>query len=228
MTMIDFLVVGGGIAGISAGARLSELGRVLLIERESGLGYHASGRSAALWEGSYGAPAVVALNRASFADLDAGGYLSPRGLMLIGTAETRGAFADDMAKMALEPMTRDEMLARVPVLRAEVIDGAAAGTRRRWTSTRTGWCRTSPAPSARRGGEVRTGAPVTAIRRTQTGWAVTAGGEEIEARMLVDAAGAWADGVAEMAGVAPMGLSRAAARWRGYRRRAGMTSAAGR
>ena len=63
--MTDFLIIGGGIAGLSAGARLSHLGRVTLLEMESALGYHSSGRSAALFEETYGAASVVALNRAS-------------------------------------------------------------------------------------------------------------------------------------------------------------------
>ena len=47
--MIDFLVIGGGIAGTSVGALLSHLGHVQLLEEETALGYHASGRSAAMF-----------------------------------------------------------------------------------------------------------------------------------------------------------------------------------
>ncbi|MEM8825037.1 MAG: FAD-dependent oxidoreductase, partial [Pseudomonadota bacterium] len=75
----DFLVIGGGIAGLSAGAALAELGSVVVIEAETNLGHHASGRSAALFEESYGLPPVVALNRASRSDHQAAGHLSPRG-----------------------------------------------------------------------------------------------------------------------------------------------------
>ena len=63
--MIDFLVIGGGIAGASVGSRLSALGRVVVLERESALAYHASGRSAALFEETYGLPSTIALNEAS-------------------------------------------------------------------------------------------------------------------------------------------------------------------
>ena len=77
----DFLIIGGGIAGVSAAARLAPLGRVCLLEGEGALAYHASGRSAALFEESYGKPAVVALNSASKAfHLDpAAGFARPRG-----------------------------------------------------------------------------------------------------------------------------------------------------
>ncbi|MDH5798690.1 MAG: FAD-binding oxidoreductase, partial [Paracoccaceae bacterium] len=86
--MIDFLVIGGGIAGVSAGARLSHLGKVVLLEGETGLAYHTSGRSAAMFEETYGKPSTLVLNRAS-ADFHFnanGGVLSPRGLMMVGTA----------------------------------------------------------------------------------------------------------------------------------------------
>ena len=61
----DFLIIGGGIAGISAAARMSELGSVIVLEAEEALAHHASGRSAALFEPRYGAPAVVGLSMAS-------------------------------------------------------------------------------------------------------------------------------------------------------------------
>jgi glycine/D-amino acid oxidase-like deaminating enzyme len=50
------LVIGGGIAGISAAARLSADLHVTVLEQESALGYHATGRSAALFEATYGKP----------------------------------------------------------------------------------------------------------------------------------------------------------------------------
>ena len=203
--MSDIVVIGGGIAGLSAAAFLSDLGSVTVLEAEAALGYHTSGRSAALWEESYGAPPVVALNRASHPYLLEGGYLSPRGLMVISTAETAAAFDVDMLAMHLWPMNRDEMLAKVPILDPAVV-------------TRGGWHEAALdidtdrllQDFARRvrgnGGTVRTQASVTAIRRAASGWVVTAGGDDMPARLLVNAAGAWADAVAVMAGIAPLGL----------------------
>mgnify|MGYP000981552365 CR=1 FL=1 len=97
--MTDVLVIGGGIAGLSAAARLSNLGEVRLLERETALGYHTSGRSAALFEECYGKPAVVALNRASHRYLAEanGGVLSPRGLLMIAGDDLKAAFDADPA-----------------------------------------------------------------------------------------------------------------------------------
>ena len=65
----DFLVVGGGIAGASVAHALAASGSTLLVERESQPGYHATGRSAAVFAASYGPASVRALTRASHAFL---------------------------------------------------------------------------------------------------------------------------------------------------------------
>ncbi|GAB5432329.1 MAG: hypothetical protein EpisKO_16990 [Epibacterium sp.] len=90
--MIDTLIIGGGVAGLGAAAHLSPSHQVVVLEREEVLGYHASGRSAAMFEQDYGPPAIKALSRASRAFFEAPGegretYLSPRGLMLVARAD---------------------------------------------------------------------------------------------------------------------------------------------
>jgi D-arginine dehydrogenase len=99
----DFLIIGGGIAGVSAAARLSELGTVVLLEAEDVLAHHASSRSAALYEPRYGAPAVVGLSMASgdyFRSVP--GVLSPRGLMLVAKADAQEAFEHDLKAMEFD------------------------------------------------------------------------------------------------------------------------------
>ena len=202
--MDDFLVIGGGVAGLTAAAHLSELGRVTLIEREDALGHHASGRSAALFEEQYGLPSTRALNRASRAHHEAAGVLSPRGLMLIGSPEVADRFAHDMDDMGLEPLDADEARARVPILGPRV-DRAGIHEDAFDIDTHElmqGFARTLKA----NGGRHLTGRGATAIARTASGWRVEAG-EAFEARTLVNAAGAWADMVAVMAGLEPLGLT---------------------
>ncbi|MGL6209357.1 MAG: FAD-dependent oxidoreductase, partial [Paracoccaceae bacterium] len=79
----DFLIIGGGIAGVSAAARLSPLGSTLLLEGEPHLAHHASGRSAALYEPRYGLPPVVELSLASSGYFHSqNNLLAPRGMMI--------------------------------------------------------------------------------------------------------------------------------------------------
>ncbi|MEM8851151.1 MAG: FAD-binding oxidoreductase [Pseudomonadota bacterium] len=201
----DFIVIGGGIAGLSAGAALAELGRVVVWEAEADLGYHASGRSAALFEESYGLPAVVALNRASRAAHGAAGHLSPRGLMLVGLVGEEAAFEADLAAMELQELDRAAARSRVSILSDAVTrvafheDASDLDT----DAMLQGHARVI----RRAGGAVRTGRRVDQVQRSQGGWHVRAGPETIAARILVNAAGAWADQMAQRAGIDPLGLT---------------------
>lgn len=206
--MIDFLVIGGGIAGVSVGARLSELGNVTLLEAETALGYHASGRSAALYEASYGLPSTVALNIASgdyHRDAN-GGYLSPRGLLVVARADQDKAFFHDVDDLNLHRIDVSEACAKVPILDPAKV--AYAGFHEAAWDLDTDRMIQDFAKTIRaNNGQVLSSVPVTAISRSDTGWTVTAGGTDYHARMLVNAAGAWADPVAELAGIAPMGIT---------------------
>ncbi|MCX7300330.1 MAG: FAD-dependent oxidoreductase [Rhodobacterales bacterium] len=205
--MKDFIVIGGGIAGISAAARLSELGRVVVLERESALGYHTSGRSAAMFEETYGKPSVVALNRASKTYLAEahGGVLSPRGLLMVGTPETADKFAADAAAMEMQAITVDEAVALWPILNREVVDRAAFH-HEAWDIDTDRLIQDFARVVRGNGGEIVSKAEVTAITRTAQGWRVEAGAV-YEGAVLVNAAGAWVDVVAAMAGIAPIGFT---------------------
>ncbi len=201
----EFGVIGGGIAGVSAAAELSALGSVVLWEREGHLAYHASGRSAALYEPRYGAAPVVELSLASGDGLQAAGVLSPRGMMLLAGAGEDEAFAREVASMRMERVAVAEAVARVPILNPGAVALAAVADHAEDIDTDRliqGHARRVTAM----GGRVVTAAEVTGVERDGTGWRVTAGGVELRVRMLVNAAGAWADTVARMAGVAPLGI----------------------
>lgn len=203
--MFDFMVIGGGIAGVSAGARLAGLGSVLLLERETALASHASGRSAAMFEENYGGPSTVVLNRAS-RDYHAtanGGVLSPRGFLMVGTPDTAAAFEADRTDMNLREIDGAAARDMVPIL-APVVDRAAHDDDA-WDID-TDRLVQNFAREIRAAGGIRTGAPVQRIVRTATGWEVTAGDETHAGRLLVNAAGPWADGIAALAGIAPLGL----------------------
>jgi D-arginine dehydrogenase len=201
----DIIVIGGGIAGLSAAARLSTDAQVTVLEMESATGYHASGRSAALIEENYGAPSVQALNRAGMAHFTDGGYLSPRGLLIVAQADDAEAFCADVAHMGVHTISPREALDMVPVLDAAKV-GLAAYHAEAFDIDTDRLMQDFIRILRANGGHIVTDATVTAIRHDAQGWHVSAGGQDFSSHTLVNAAGAWADLVAGIAGIAPLGI----------------------
>ncbi|MFN3723344.1 MAG: NAD(P)/FAD-dependent oxidoreductase [Paracoccaceae bacterium] len=203
----DVVIIGGGIAGVSLAARLAPFASVVLLESEPALGHHASGRSAALYEPRYGSPAVVELSLASGAFFRAtDGILSPRGLMMVGRTQDAQAFAKEAAAMALEPMTVAEAQGMVPILNPQAV-AMAAFSPDAWDID-TDLLMQGFARTARTAGAIlRTGAAVTHISHSDGLWRVTTATDTLSARILVNAAGAWVDQVAALAGVQTLGFT---------------------
>ncbi len=203
----DFLIIGGGIAGISAAARMSELGSVIVLEAEDALAHHASGRSAALFEPRYGAPAVVGLSMASEAYFrSVPGVLSPRGLLLVGKADGVDAFEHDLAAMAFDRISVAEARTIVPILNPDAVTMAGYAAHAEDVDTDLlvqGFARDAKG----RGARIVTKAKVTTIAKEGPGWRVTSAAGDFTARMIVNAAGAWVDQVAALAGVQPLGFT---------------------
>ncbi len=204
--MIDFVVIGGGIAGVSAAARLSELGSVTLLEGEDALAYHASGRSAALYEQNYGKPATVELNKASLAFHRGADVLSPRGLLLIGRPAERTLFEADQADMQLAPVTVAEAKAMIPILDDTQVTMAAYDDEA-WDIDTDKLVQTFAKQARLNGATIKTKAKVTDITRTAQGWDVHVGTDVLTAKNIVNAAGAWVDEIAVMSGIAPIGFT---------------------
>jgi len=213
----DVLIIGAGIAAASLGYFLAPHAKVTLLERESQPGYHSTGRSAALFMASYGTDQVRALTLASRAFLDAPppGFsdvpiLSPRGALFAATPEQAELLDEHCALLArMSPLSRrlsrDETVAMVPVLRPELLLGGALEPDASDIDVHAlhqGYLR----GLRRRGGQLVCDAEVTHIERHGAEWVVMAGGREHRAALLVNAAGAWCDEVARLAGVAPIGL----------------------
>jgi glycine/D-amino acid oxidase-like deaminating enzyme len=202
----DFLIIGGGIAGVSAAAELSGLGSVLLLEQEAALAHHASSRSAALYEPHYGAAPVVALSLLTGPALAAvPGVLSPRGVMMVGRADQAAVFARDADDMQLARMTVDEACARVPVLNRDVVALAAAADHAQDIDTDL-LLQHFARIMRENGGRIILRAAVTGVVRDGGGWRVMSDAGAFATRHVVNAAGPWADHVAKMAGVQPLGL----------------------
>lgn len=213
----EFLIIGGGIAAASTAYWLSRYGQVLLLEQESQPGYHSTGRSAALFMESYGTPQVRALTMASRAFLQAppDGFsdyplLTPRGAMMVaehGQDDMLSSHWDVMRQVTQKGrlLNSQEACDYFPVLRAEKILGGIYepdASDMDVHSIHQGYLR----GAKKNGAQLICDAQVTQIKRSSQVWHVQAGGHTYEARVLINAAGAWADAVAEMAGVNPIGL----------------------
>lgn len=218
MDTFDFAVIGAGIAGASAAHEISARASVLLLERESQPGYHTTGRSAALYMESYGTPAIRALTRASRAFYDAPPalfgaepLLAPRGVLHVAQpdqGELLEAAWRDLSERGggVRRVSRDEMLAVVPCLRPEPTGAGLAEDSASDIDVHAlhqGYLR----GLRQHGGQVRNHAEVVALSRSGGVWTLRlADGETVQARNVVNAAGAWADAVAKLAGVRPIGL----------------------
>ena len=211
----DVCVIGGGLAGLSAAAGLAAFMRVVLVEREPQLGYHSTGRSAALFAESYGNVPVRALTRASrafyTADRAAQPFTSARGVLFVGThaqeAELLGlqtALADASPNARL--LDAGEALRLCPALRAKTLSGALLDPDARDIDVATVVDHYTRLLRSRDGVILRN-AEVRSAWRDSGEWHIVADSNRIHARVVVNAAGAWADELARLAGVAPVGLA---------------------
>jgi len=213
----DFLIVGGGIAGASAGYFLAASGSVTLLEMEAVAGYHSTGRSAALFSEYYGNRVVRALTAASrrFYTQPPPGFarplVTPRGVLALCPHGAEEHFAQAFSAGLTAP---------VPV--REVGSGEAL---RFCPALRPGWfSRAMLKPAAMdidvdavhqgflrgiraRGGLVLRSARLRSLARRGQDWHAPTGSGEISARIVINASGAWADEVAVLARARPAGLT---------------------
>ncbi len=203
--MIDFLIIGGGVAGCSAAAHLSHHGKVVILEAEDALAHHASGRSAAAFEKNYGLASTVALTEASEDAHIAFDVLSPRGLLLLAKENEDNAFEGDMRTLGLSEVSMDDALGMVPIIDTDVVMRAAHHSAM-WDIDTDRLIQTFVSQAKGNGAEVLTKSKVSGIEKTPQGWTVAIGDTHLDAKCLVNAAGPWADEIAQMAGVATIGL----------------------
>ncbi|SEO05983.1 Glycine/D-amino acid oxidase [Salinihabitans flavidus] len=204
--MLDFLIIGGGIAGLSTAARLAPLGTTRVLESEDALSYHASGRSAALYAPDYGHGLTRRLNMASGPYLREAGVLSPRGLMIVARKGDEDVFGARKQALNMRDMPLDAAFDRVPILSPDAVGHAAINEDVSDIDTDLllqGFVKEARA----HGAEILLRQHVSDISRNGRGWAVSTGDTTHEARIIFNAAGAWVDGIARMAGVAPLGVT---------------------
>ncbi len=202
----DIAIVGAGIAGATLAAEIGDRARVLLLEAEDVAGYHATGRSAAFWSETYGGPGIQPLTSLSGAPLRDGGFLEPLGSLHVGEAKDEARAEAFLAEFAgtgvdlerVEP--RDYLSGLRPGWTVGVMERSCA-------YIDVAALHADAIARARRAGATLVfGASLTAATRHGTQWRIETRAGEFEAEILVDAAGAWADPVAAIAGAAPLGI----------------------
>lgn len=209
----DCVVIGAGIAGTSVAAELSKNMQVLLLERESQPGYHTTGRSAALYTVAYGPPIIRALTRASGGFFDepdspflTAPLLSKRGVVFPARKDQKNAMQalhDDLGD-AVVVLNATEVAQNVPLLRKDyavggLYDATASDIDVHALHQHFLKCFKS------HGGVTRTNAEVTALVHDEE-WTVNISNGIVTAPILINAAGAWADEIAALAGIARRGL----------------------
>jgi D-arginine dehydrogenase len=210
----DIIVIGAGIAGASIAAKLGETKNVTILDMESRPGYHTTGRSAALFTENYGTATIKALTRASRqfyenppADFCEFPLLTPRGIIYVAAADQlKKLRAFQKKNPRVTELSGPELQEQIPLLKKDHI---VAGLLEEGASDidvnalHMGYLR----QSKNNGVDLMCNQAVGSIVCKDGIWEITTKQGQFRAPIIVNAAGAWADEVAEMAGIAPVGLT---------------------
>ena len=218
MITADVIIIGGGIAGVSAAFFTSKLASTVVLEREPLPAYHSTGRSVALFVENYGGPINERLAVASrpFFETGAAGYadyhlLDRLGFLDIGGPGTEAKLHDEARSSmdltpAIEILSGDEVREIVPAIRDDKITTGVWNPNA--SSIDVMHLHQAFLRGARENGTViETRAGVKDIRRTGAAWVVDTAARRYTAPVVINAAGAWGDRLAALAGVEPVGLS---------------------
>ncbi len=216
MSHYDIAIIGAGIAGASIAAEIAEHATVIILEAEDAPGYHSTGRSAAFWHETYGGPGVHPLSKASLGWLntppaiaEAESFLSPRGVITLARDEERDALDSFVASfdgsgIGFRELDHAVMLSHCPGLRPEwrhgIMEEACADID--VAGVHQAYLRIAKSDGA----VLLCRAGVETLRHEAGAWHVETRSGTLTATTIVNAAGAWADSLATLAGAQPLGI----------------------
>ena len=214
----DIVVVGGGIAGISAAFALAQRGmQVAVVEREETLTAHSTGRSAAQFLASYGEPANRRLSAASraFLDSDADGLadsavLVPRNVLWVAPHAFEGHLderieANRVTATECEPLDVELTIAICSALDPQWLAGGVieyGGFDIDVAELHQAYVRGARAL----GVTILREHGARGLARSGSTWHVDTTAGAFSCEVVVNAAGAWADEVAVLAGARALGM----------------------
>jgi D-arginine dehydrogenase len=212
----DIVVIGGGMAGAAISAHLSEHASVRLLEMEHQPGYHSTGRSAALFAESYGNGLVRALTRASRSfffspptSFCSDALVKPRSMLATARTGQESALAAFFASAApsdlVELTSAAQALELFPLLKSDDLVGAALYRGSADIDVHAlhhGYLRLLKS----RKGTLATEARVIGLEHKRDVWAVTTAQDTVHAKIVINAAGAWAGEIGKLAEALDVGL----------------------
>ncbi|WP_340137524.1 FAD-binding oxidoreductase [Aurantiacibacter aquimixticola] len=206
----DVVVIGAGIAGASIAAEIAAHRTVLIAEAEEHPGYHTTGRSAAFWEECYGGPDVLPLTRGSGPWFRERGFLSDRGALYLARAQDASLIDDFFGRF--EQSGADAALIDRPRLES-MVPGLAPEWDRAIHQPRCADIDVAAvhqhylASARERGTTIACGRRFRSAERSKGLWRLQFDkGDAVQAGIIVNSAGAWADDVAQRCGASPLGI----------------------
>ncbi len=210
----DYLIVGAGISGAALGYELAASGKTLLVDMEAHAGFHSTGRSAALYTPNYGPDLVRQINKLSYSFLNSPpaafshtSLLTPRGMMTVANHGCESRLNDllDSGAAYLQRLSAKQVIDRAPFLRPQNVIAAAYEDGvfdMDVNALHQGFL----AGFKANGGICKYKAELLSLTQNPNGWTAVVGQEQISARIVVNAAGAWADKVGAIANATHIGL----------------------
>jgi D-arginine dehydrogenase len=210
----DFMIIGGGIAGASIGSELAKSNTVILVDQEEVMGYHTTGRSAAISMETYGSAQIRALTRASsdyFRNTTPGGQslINKRGALFISDEKNKTKLVthyNNVKKLThnVQWLEYNDLKSNYPFLSNKWVCGIYESDAVDIDVNR--YHQYCLKKIVEQGSITQTNTEAQSISRENSIWKVTCNNTTISAKVIVNAAGAWADQIAELAGISTLGI----------------------